>query len=118
MMKQIKWIMLVLVMGSLTVAPVASANGKAKLPPPPQPDTIESVDAANFSVKVSTGQDKNRQTVAYTITAFTKIYINDKPSKLEDLQKGMRVSVTDSNKTATRIDAVDAPVKSTDKKKK
>jgi hypothetical protein len=113
MKKQINWVVVMVVAGATAFVTSAMAakrghgDGKPKPPIVTKPDTVEGVDAATFTIKVATGQ-KDRRTVPYTITAFTKIYINDKPSKLEDIQKGMRVSVASSDgKSATRIDAQD-----------
>ncbi|MCX7887784.1 MAG: hypothetical protein N3B01_11110 [Verrucomicrobiae bacterium] len=70
-----------------------------------KPDTVEGVDVGAHVIKVASGQI-NRTVTTYTVTAFTKIFVNGRPAKLEDIRKGMRVSVVSSDgRTATRIDA-------------
>lgn len=72
-----------------------------------KPDTVESVDAAAFTIKVASGQ-KNRTISTYTVTAFTKIFVDGKPAKLEDVKKGMRVTVVSTDgKSAARIEAAE-----------
>ena len=108
MKKQIQWITAVLLIGLMAVVPAAMAKGGgAKKQVAPMPDTVDSVDAASFQIKIATGQDKDKRVVVpYTVTAFTKIFVNDKPAKLEEVAKGMRVSVVSSDrKTATRVEA-------------
>jgi hypothetical protein len=112
--------LVVAVVGMLAGVPstLARKGGGQKKPVVPKPDTVESVDAANFSIKVATGQE-TRKTISYAVTAFTKVYVGDKPAKLEDVQKGMRVSVVSSDgKSASRIDASEYSGGGDDKKKK
>jgi len=71
----------------------------------PKPALVERVDPANWTIQISTGQ-KERNVLTYTVTKFTQVFVNGKPAKLEEVQKGMRVSVVSSDgKTATRVDA-------------
>jgi len=122
MRKQITMIMTVLLVGSALMSPCAIAaksrgSSGPKKPIIPKPDTVEKVDAGKFEIKVASGQ-KDRRVTPYTITAFTKIYVNNKPSKLEDVQKGMRVNVVSTDgKSASRIDASDYAGTPGDKKK-
>jgi hypothetical protein len=108
MKKQIEWTVAVLMLGAMLFAPSVMAAKKdsgSRTPKIPKPDTVESVDAAGFSFKVATGQH-DRRLIPYTVTAFTKILVNDKTAKLEEIQKGMRVSVVSTDgKTASRVEA-------------
>jgi len=112
MKKQFAHILVVLFIGGVVFAPSTieakkrSGGGPMKQKVP-KPDTVESVDAAAFSFKVATGQT-DRRTDEYTITGFTKVFVNNKPAKLEEVKKGMRVTVVSTDgKTASRIEAHD-----------
>jgi hypothetical protein len=94
--------------------------------PPPKPKItpptlIEDVDAASHTIKIVSGE--KRAVTTYTITPFTTIKINDKPGKVEDLKKGMKVSVSGKDGgNANRIEAYemaggDAPAEGEKKKK-
>jgi hypothetical protein len=68
--------------------------------PPPM---VESVDTSGMSFKVVDGRTVN----IYTVTNFTQFTINGRAGKFEDLKTGMKVSVTASGTTASRVDAED-----------
>jgi hypothetical protein len=96
-------------------------GGKSSPPKIPKPTLIEDIDAAAHTIKIVYGE--KRAVTTYTITPFTTIKINDKPGKVEDLKKGMKVSVSGKDGgNANRIEAYemaggDAPAEGEKKKK-
>ena len=79
------------------------------------PNKVVSVNAADKTITVEEGKETN----VYHVNAFTTIMVNGQKGKLEDVQPGMKVSVTTSGKdTASRIDVDDMPASETPKAKK
>jgi len=101
---------------SLPIAAFSAASGKPHhqkhdgptKPPPRTYDKVANIDTEKFTIEVL-GKD-GKKTTAYGITQFSKIVVNGKPAKFDEIKKGMKVSVTSTDgKTASRIDADDGP---------
>jgi Cu/Ag efflux protein CusF len=92
-------------------------GGKSSPPKIPKPTLIENIDAAAHTIKIVYGEKRVLST--YTITMFTSVNINDKPGKVEDLKKGMKVSISGKDGgSASRIDAWEVAGSAADAKKK
>ncbi|MGB8354921.1 MAG: hypothetical protein WCD79_13580 [Chthoniobacteraceae bacterium] len=90
------------------------ASTKPKATPKPNIHTvIESISTDSITVK------EPKETKTYKIGQFTEITYNGQPAKTADLKSGMRVEVSSNTDTtvADRIDASEAPKKSTGSKK-
>jgi hypothetical protein len=84
----------------------------------PEPDTVESVNVTANTITVKS----NKESITYTVDKFTIVSVNGTTGKLEDLKKGMNVTVTESSHNrASKIEAQgdgQAPVEAKEKKRK
>jgi hypothetical protein len=88
-------------------------SSRTRQNPPPVPDHVISVDTTGKSITVEEG----KSSATYKIDSFTTITINGAKGKLEEIQKGMMVTVVASGKDrASRVDVQDAPASTTKKK--
>jgi hypothetical protein len=80
--------------------------------------TVMDIDMQNLALKLARNGD-TKQPVAYNITLLTEVIVNGKPAKMEDIKKGMNVTVaSDDGKDASRIEAAGSlpPIQPTPKK--
>jgi hypothetical protein len=71
-------------------------------------EKVDKIDTEKFTLNVLSKDRK--KTTTYGITQFTKIVVNGKSAKFDEIKEGMKVSVNSTDgKTATRIDADDMP---------
>ena len=107
MQSVIKWNATVVLMGLLFIGSVPTVKGGPKYAggdthTKQVPTKISEVDTANHTLKIVTGRGKVE---VYTVTAFTQFFVDGKPAKFEELQKGMIVDVSGSISGATRVNA-------------
>jgi hypothetical protein len=84
--------------------PSSRSNGQTVQSELPKPTLVQSVDTDKHTI--SFGRE-GAEPETYSYDNFTRIMVNGKPGKIEDVQVGMRIGVTGSTSTkkASRIDA-------------
>jgi predicted negative regulator of RcsB-dependent stress response len=116
-MKNIRFAVVSVILVLMTVASRPVFGGSKKKKATPAPASYQSVIS---SVKANTiGVSDAKTTRAFTITQFTEININGQRATIADLKPGMTIDVTigmDPSR-ASRINAADAPMGRSQKKK-
>jgi hypothetical protein len=102
--KALKWVLVaVVVMGVVGVAVAQDAPAKEK--PKVLRGTVVKVDGKNVVIMTRASKDAEAKEVTVVTDEKTKITIDGKEAKLEDLKKDMRVQVTPDTGTAVEIKA-------------
>lgn len=80
----------------------------------PKPTLVKSVD---FEAKTITIEVSGKPCETFALNNFTKVILDGKPGKIDDVREGMKVSVVGNGKTASRIEAETCPSPVGQKKK-
>lgn len=87
-MTKLRFLLLAVFLGTLTLSPAFGASKKKPAPPEIQAPVIASVTATSITIT----EGKAAKTL--TISQFTEIFVNGVKATVADLKPGMNVSVT------------------------
>jgi hypothetical protein len=83
----------------------ASVGADEKQPTGPVSGTVTDISVADLTVKLAPAEGGQQERVYY-ITIFTDVFIEGKPAKIEEIQKGQKITVVaPDNQNILRIDA-------------
>jgi hypothetical protein len=104
--KALKWVLVaVVVMGVVGIAMAQDGADKPKDKPKVLRGTVVKVDGTNVTILTRASKDAEAKEVIVATDEKTKITIDGKEAKLEDLKKDIRVQVTPDTGTAVEIKA-------------